>query len=406
MSLRQAICIVIDGLRASALGTYGNTTSGTPRLDKLASRSHVVEWFWGDSPDLAAFYDAVWSGQHTLREKASRSAPSVLDILGEAGVERRLMTDDTDLAEQPTPGRFDKVVRVVTSVECAAEDLSETAVGQFCSAAIERLEGWQEESPGGLTWLHTRGLFGLWDAPLDLRAELLDEDDPPAATFLNPPSDLRHVDDPDVLLVHRAAYAAQVAVVDACVGALCQAIEESATGTETLLILLGSRGFALGEHGAIGGECRELYGERLHLPCLVHVCGERIPRSRLAVLAQPVDLRATLLNWFGVGGREDAGDGRALLVRGAARQVAVSAGDSGERAIRTPAWFLRQTGTGEQLQLFVKPDDRWEANDVATRCPQVVEKLGKVLAEFERCCREGLPLPDSALDEDLVNPSR
>jgi membrane-anchored protein YejM (alkaline phosphatase superfamily) len=223
---------------------------------------------------------------------------------------------------------------------------------------------------------------------------------------LYPPAALHNVEDPDALLAHRSAYAAQAAVVDACVGALWQAIEELAAGTETLLMLLGSRGFALGEHGNLGGECRELFGERLHLPWLVHECGQKIPRPRLAELAQPADVGATLWQWFGAGDREDASDGRGVLGGSGLRQFVVSVGDGEERAIRTPAWFLRRTSADAAPQLFAKPDDRWEANDVAVRCPQVVERLQVVLAEFEQCCRDGRPLPDGPLDDELINPAR
>jgi hypothetical protein len=55
------------------------------------------------------------------------------------------------------------------------------------------------------------------------------------------------------------------------------------------------------------------------------------------------------------------------------------AGDGG-RAIRTPAWFLR---AGGQPELFAKPDDRWEVNNVASLCAEVVECLSDALAQFE-----------------------
>lgn len=406
MSARQAICIVVDGLRAGALGTFGNTTSATPQLDELASRSTVVEWLWADSPHLTEFYRSVWQGVHALRKAAPAGQRTVLELLAQAGIRRLLITDEPTLAEQPGPERFDKVVCVETATERPAEEISETALGQFCSAALERLAEWQNDSAGGLTWLHTRGLFGPWDAPLGMRAEQLDEEDPPPAEFLMPPAKLHGVDDPDVLLVHRAAYAAQVAVVDACLGALFQAIDDAPRG-ETLVMLLGSRGFALGEHGNLGSDCRELYSERLHLPWLLHECGDNIPRPRLAGLAQPTDVGATLLEWFGVETGETASDGRSVLASAdALRQLAVAGGDDGERSIRTPAWLLRQTGGDSLPQLFAKPDDRWEANDVAIRCPLVVEHVQAVLADFEQCCRDGRPLPADALDEELVTPSR
>jgi len=52
--------MVVDGLRASALGTYGNTTQPTPQLDRLASRSLVAEWLLADSLSIELFYRSLW----------------------------------------------------------------------------------------------------------------------------------------------------------------------------------------------------------------------------------------------------------------------------------------------------------------------------------------------------------
>ena len=54
-------------------------------------------------------------------------------------------------------------------------------------------------------------------------------------------------------------------------------------------------------------------------------------------------------------------------------------GNAAEIAIRTPAWFLRGVETPE---LFAKPDDRWEVNNVAQRCMEVVEGLQEGMAQY------------------------
>ena len=61
------------------------------------------------------------------------------------------------------------------------------------------------------------------------------------------------------------------------------------------------------------------------------------------------------------------------------RAVSVSPTQS---ALRTPAWFLHQGTTDDPPKLFVKPDDRWEVNDVANRCPEIVEQM---VAQWEIC---------------------
>jgi len=66
------------------------------------------------------------------------------------------------------------------------------------------------------------------------------------------------------------------------------------------------------------------------------------------------------------------------------------AGSRGQRAIRTPAWYLRGRLDPE---LYAKPDDRWEINNVATRCQEVVECLQDALTQYE------LTLPDGRISD-------
>jgi len=398
MNGRHVICIVVDGLRASALGAYGNTSHPTPQLDALASRSLVTDWFWADSPGLAGFYRSAWQGVHALR---TVDQPALPQLLHEAGVLQWLVTDDPWLTEQATQLPWDEALLVETQTDEPADAIEETAIAQLFSHALEQLSDWREDvadnAAGSLLWLHTRGLFGPWDAPQAMRAGLLEEDDPEPAEYVSPPAELRQVEDPDVLLTHRVAYAAQVGVVDACIGAFLQAIEQSFADTETLVMVLGSRGFALGEHGSLGSDCEELFSERLHLPWLLHECGNRVPLLRNSELAQPADIGATLLDWLGVEPGKPKGDGISLVPRlhgenSSERELAVAVGTDGELVARTHDWMLRRLGSVESTQFYAKPDDRWEFNDVASRCREEVQEMEAALAEFQRCCRSGEPL--------------
>ena len=76
------------------------------------------------------------------------------------------------------------------------------------------------------------------------------------------------------------------------------------------------------------------------------------------------------------------------------------AGRGGDRAIRTPAWFLR---AGIPPQLFAKPDDRWEVNDVASLCPEVCECLLDALAQYEQTLTAGRIADLPPLSEILVS---
>ena len=59
--------------------------------------------------------------------------------------------------------------------------------------------------------------------------------------------------------------------------------------------------------------------------------------------------------------------------------------DQSLASIQTQAWkLIRKTGksdlqTDPQFELYAKPDDRWEVNDVSRRCPQIVAELSNIL---------------------------
>ena len=411
MNKRHAVCLVVDGLRASALGAYGNTSYPTPYLDTLASRSVVVDWFWSDGIELTSFYRGVWQELHALR--ASADSPEVPQLLERAGARQWLVTDDPWLTGRTSELPLDKTLLIETSADQPAATIEETQLAQLFSETVLQLDDWrscadQDDDPS-LLWLHTRGLMGPWDAPIAHRVALLEEGDPPPLDIVQAPGVLRDVEDPDEILAYRVAYAAQMAILDTCVGAFYNALEACFAESEMLLMLVGSGGFALGEHGAIGSGASELLSEKLHVPWLIHLCGNRRPCQRHAALSQPADVGATLLDWFGLRCPTPA-DGLSLLpaLRGqkcTGRQMAVTRGDRGERAIRTPAWLLRRASADAcgsvPAKLYAKPDDRWEFNDVASRCPEVVESLDSELARFESCASSGDPLPTAPGDLDL-----
>ena len=73
------------------------------------------------------------------------------------------------------------------------------------------------------------------------------------------------------------------------------------------------------------------------------------------------------------------------------RDIACAAAQ-GERAIRTPAWFLREArseAAEPHVELFAKPDDRWEVNEVANRAGEVAVELKAALDAFEQAASEG-----------------
>ena len=241
---------------------------------------------------------------------------------------------------------------------------------------------------------------------MQLRADLLDEEDPPPNDVLQPPA-LIETDDPDEMLLHRVAYAAQVSVLDGAVSGLLSVLDGLPCASSTLVVVLGSRGFALGEHGRIGAQCDRLHSELLHVPCIVSAPGQHVPR-RISRLLQPFDLRAVLSDWFaplpGAAAPPDCPDSAGAELSLACRDWAISRNQEGEYALRTPAWLM-QGGVGDEPRLYVKPDDRWESNEIASLRREIVEQLQGVYDS-----RGDWSPTDSGevarLDRTLVEPER
>ncbi|RIK72245.1 MAG: hypothetical protein DCC67_19530 [Planctomycetota bacterium] len=437
----NAIVVAVDGLRAAALGAYGNAWHPTPSLDELASRSLLMDWMWCPGPDVLSFYDRCWRhldcaghAESLAAVDASRSShglhdcqqrPSLAATLGEAAVETTCLTDAPEIAELAERAGFAEIYGLDAPAAKPASSWGDTELARLFSAAVDRLQPWSrtrgdgDRSPPRLLWLHARGFHGAWDAPVELRQRLHEEGDPPAATFLHPPAALR-TDDQDEALPYRAAYAAQTMVLDECLGGLLAAIDELALADHTLVMLVGCRGFALGEHGGVGSGVRDLYSELLHIPCVMWAPGILPSPQRSPLLVGAEAVAAALLRWFAVDGAFGE-EGPSLFEGGAAPPCRegspwlLACGDGGERAMRTPAWMLRQPPRAADVgaasvpapmaELYVKPDDRWEANEVADRCPDIVARLLALLDEGI-LVDSGGAVRVAELDADLTTPIR
>ena len=405
MPNRYAIVIAVDGLRASAVGAYGNTWHPTPALDRLASESLVFDWMIADSPQMAGFYRAAWFGVETPRDGVEREltqlgdVPSLARCLESAGIQAALTTDDQWVAEQADQLGFGEIRGLEFPEAATAEAVANTELAQLFAIAADQIERWGAAdaetvtaAPPRLLWIHARGYHGAWDAPLELRQSLLDSEDPPALEFVEPPTRLE-TNDHDELLLHRSAYAAQTMVLDQCVGMLLETLDAAGLTDSTLIALVGCRGFALGEHGVLGSEVRDLYSELTHIPLIVRLPGDNsVPPPRSSELVQPIDLFPSLLSWFNVAA--EPGAGRNLLATDGAstqpvREVAYASGVVGEIALRTHSWWMRQSGSragdsdaAGSVELFSKPDDRWEANEIADRCPNDAAAMLALADEF------------------------
>ena len=403
MRATSAVVLAIDRLGAGWIGPYGNTWLETPNFNRLAARSVLCETVIADSPRLDAAYRGYWTGCHSM-EPVGSDTTSLAMLAQAGGAASLLLTDDSRLIEHPHASGFGER-RVLSANEAlrSATEIEQTGLYAFFDAVCDAL---RRHSSPGLLWLHSRGMRGPWDAPLDLRYQFADEDDPQPPDFVRPPeATLGRNADPDEQLGYVHAYAGQVTLVDMCLGMLLDALDEHPAGRETLLIVTSPRGYPLGEHLRVGTKDEALYGELLHVPLLVRFPDDEGALLRSRGIAQPREVFSVVAGSCGW----ETGKQSTLLQELESRTtvppaIACSAGHD-QRASRTPAWFMREWRAGEAFgrELFVKPDDHWEANEVSSRCEEVAELLAADLDRFESTAREGRLAESPQLAEVLCD---
>ena len=324
-----------------------------------------------------------------------------------SGIRTTLITDSSELADHPCAQGFQEVLALTeTPATDAARDIDQTQLARLVAEAVDWLEKRPASSPF-LLWIHGRGMDGLWDAPSEFREQFADEDDPLPPEFVEPPACwIEPNDDPDRLLGIVHAYAGQVSLLDACLEVFLDACQSLCASSDTLLLLTSARGYPLGEHGRVGPVEQAIYGEHLHVPCLVRYPDGAEATVRSQQLVQPTDMHATLLDWFALPPAASSVWGQSLtaMLRGQAQADRACAIAGCCRALRTPAWFLHRDGDSK-LELFAKPDDRWEINEISDRCRNLLPQLTAIMEEFEQATQTDTathlsPLPQ-AITEGL-----
>ncbi|MDR0870561.1 MAG: sulfatase-like hydrolase/transferase [Planctomycetaceae bacterium] len=330
----------IDGLQNAMLGTYGNAWIQTPALNKLAAQSVVFDRYYTNSLDIWDVFETLWQN----------FVPS------------SLITDDSDVFLHPNAADIEKkqLLNTPDIVEPVAE-LEETQFFKAAAAAVDMLRN------GGVPQylnVHLQGFRGIWDFPLDYRKIHQDDEDPEPYHKLRTDSGERKIEDKDELQAVIEAYSGGVAVLDDVIAGVLNLLENGGPG-KTMFVLMGTRGFSLGEHGVIGAN-DALYSENLHLPLLIRFPNQEYASVRVPQMLQPADLAEFLRTYPNDSPllRSIKGENETEI-----HELLEFQNGNGERAVLTPEWFLRNR------ELYVKPDDKFEFNNVADRQQDVIEKL-------------------------------
>jgi hypothetical protein len=373
MPSSSLLVIAVDGLRASALGCYGNTSYPTPAFDRLASEGVVYDRYLAESSELAEVMDALWTGRHACEHRRAATQLSLPEIVKAQGGRSWIVTDQASLAEHPAASAWDEIVLVGQGGATMADDPFETSMGHVLASALEIAEDLSSGEQPSVLWVQMRGMEAPWDAPPELALRLRDDEEDPTwePSLEIPRFDSHGDDDHDRTFAASCRYAGQVMALDHCLGALLAELDSEPRWD---VLALGLRGFALGEHGSVGYPVP--YREQLHLPLCYRSADCKHRLTRVADLVQPSDL----FPWLSQFPRLDASP---------RPQRTVAMAHVGCRfAVTVEKWTgVEQADSNDEvkLELYVEPDDRWQSNNVASRCEEEAEELARICQQ----AREG-----------------
>ncbi len=398
----------MEGLGTDLIGAYGSSTAQTAAIDRLASYGVLLDQCFLDSQELPRQLRSLWTGLHDLQPKISDWC-----IWNSAGarLSAQLFTDSEEVADLASEYGCDDVTFVKPVLpSVAAMTTSDCALMPLFAAAAEELS----TAEPGLVWIHSQGMRLPWDAPITLRNQFADPEDPdpPHEAIVPSICETRDVD-PDWLVGWAQVAAAQATVIDECLSGLMETVEAGSDAAAWSWLLTSLGGVPLGQHGQLGWGRKQLHGEELHLATVVSPANPLPIGVRRPELFQLPDVAATVAALLGLDFPVNHW-GRNVLANGAAEspvrwpnamRLAMIATEV-QTWIRSPAWSAlldNHRSDASNDQLFVKPEDRWEVSQVADRRRDIVEQLRQQAELFRSAAQQNDRGLLTEIDEELIN---
>ena len=195
---------------------------------------------------------------------------------------------------------------------------------------------------------------------------------------------------------HLAEYYAMISHLDARVGDLMRVLEERGQLDNTIVILAGDNGLALGQHGLMGKQSS--YDHSVHVPLLM--AGPGVPRGeRRDALCYLLDIYPTLCDLLQLP-TPGTVEGRSLapVLQDTSRHTRdhlLYALTSTHRAVRDQRWKLIETRAAgaKHTQLFDLAADPWELDNRAAdpaSAPEI-ERLRTLLQQWRTDLHDDRP---------------
>ncbi|MEY3774917.1 MAG: Choline-sulfatase [Verrucomicrobiota bacterium] len=425
----NVLFIAVDDLKP-LLGCYGDPVVQTPHIDRLASRGVRFERAYANQAVCAPSRNALLTGLrpesigvYDLGTFFRRAVPDAITLpqrFKQAGYRVAALgkiyhpyhgnSDDvaswSEPSWHPRGGLFahklpDGAPRPIT--EAAEVPDSTYGDGMIADEAIRRLRQVAEtpDAPFFLAvgflkphlpfaaprkyWdLYRRGQFSLPARiePPDAAPSLAETDWGELRRYAGVPAEGPLPEEMQLELIH--GYHAAVSFVDAQVGRLLDALDETGLAAKTVIVLWGDHGFHLGDHGFW---CKHTnYEQAARMPLIISIAGARPGVARSFI--EGVDVYPTLCELAGISPPAGLdGTSQAAVVRDPqmlVRTFATHVYPRGEvigRAVRTEQYRLvewRVPGAASdtaEIELYDYDADPAETRNIAADNPAIVLQL-------------------------------
>ena len=412
----QAIVVTFDRLATTSLGCYGNEWIETPHFDRLASQAVVFDRHFAEHVGVSA---GMGFGTGCLPQEASarpyQFGSTWSSGLETAGVELHLLNEFDVL---PWSMALRKTSRtLITNRHVPDPKPDEIPFAVLVQSAREMLAE-PRGAASRIVWLHSAGVPEPWLPPEGFATLYFDEYEERGCEMAAVTRDNWGI--------HPAAYAGYVSLLDHWLGELVTAVEAASKSEPTLLIIAAARG---GDWMTLSAEqARQSVREQTTslssleeepqaqavepwIPRETIPLSDTITRTPLLLrlfdpgpfrtefagtrsnrLVQTADLSATLLDYFQLSVTPSLSEGRSLLHELAEtelpREEICFTDGAGSRGIRTAEWscLVDDAASADEaeptMELFAKPEDIWEVNDVSGQQREVAAALVSRLNEI------------------------
>ncbi len=275
---RPSIVLVsIDTLRSDHLPIYGYRGVDTPAIDRLGADALVFEHAYSNVPLTLPSHASILTGELPDRHRVRDNSGYPLDVARHPTLAMRLKAQGYSSA-----GFVSVYLLNPGSGIAAGFDAYDAPEGDLGTDDPEALERAADKTVGrAIAWLEAHR-----DKPFFLFVHLYEPHHP-----YTPPANLT--------ARHATPYDGEIAVADAAVGSLLDALHRLDAYDRSLVVLLSDHGEGLGDHGEAQHGLL-LYREALQVPLLVKPPRGQVPPGRVGAAAELVDVAPTVLTAAGI----------------------------------------------------------------------------------------------------------